>query len=263
MAAGYEYMNETEVDSELKCTICIEPFQTPVSLSCQHTFCRKCIEPWLNQHQSCPTCRRSPRISQNEVFLPINTRIINNQLNQLLVRCIECNEINIQRGNFLDHEEKCLEKMMRCPSVDFGCLWEGPRDEQDAHVMKCACQQVHPIISRLRAELNKSYKIQNELYNKLEYQSSQVHFLMALTNQGDTINKECSKVSNKCQYSRYNLTKYRITFRCTLCYNTIRRDHVALHACSLNDYIDCICQRCYEKQYPVPEDNDDDEGADR
>ena len=258
MAAAYEYMNETEVDSELKCTICVEPFLKPVSLSCQHTFCRKCIEPWLNECRSCPTCHRSPVFGQSKIFSPINTHIVNNQLDRLLVRCNLCGEINIERGNFSEHDAKCLQKLVECPSADIECPWIGPRHEQDVHLMTCPFEPIRPIINRLRTELNKSYKIQNELYNKLEYQSSQVHFLMAFINQGDTMNKECSKVSNKCQYSRYNITKDRITLRCTLCYNTIRRKHVALHACSLNDYIDCICQRCYEQQYPRPEDTDDD-----
>ncbi len=61
----YEYMDENKIDDELKCTICTQPFQKPVCLSCQHTFCRECIELWLNEHHSCPTCRRSPLFNQD------------------------------------------------------------------------------------------------------------------------------------------------------------------------------------------------------
>jgi hypothetical protein len=30
----YEYMDETNIEDELKCTICTQPFQKPGSLSC-------------------------------------------------------------------------------------------------------------------------------------------------------------------------------------------------------------------------------------
>jgi len=34
----YEYMNATNIDDELKCTICTQSFQKPVSLSCATYF---------------------------------------------------------------------------------------------------------------------------------------------------------------------------------------------------------------------------------
>src|SRR5690242_3063063 len=93
---SYEYMNESEIDDEIKCTICRQPFQKPVSLSCQHTFFLACIELWLNEHHSCPACRQTPIITEDEKFSPINTYIVNNQLDRLLVRCNQCYEMNIQ-----------------------------------------------------------------------------------------------------------------------------------------------------------------------
>ena len=61
---------------ELKCSICFDLFRQPVSLSaCGHTFCRVCIEAYL-QHLStgadqmaavfvhCPLCRRQSCITR-------------------------------------------------------------------------------------------------------------------------------------------------------------------------------------------------------
>ncbi|XP_041722243.2 E3 ubiquitin-protein ligase TRIM21-like [Coregonus clupeaformis] len=49
------------LEDELSCPICFEFFQDPVSLKCQHSFCRSCLETptWIQQKQcECPVCRR-------------------------------------------------------------------------------------------------------------------------------------------------------------------------------------------------------------
>lgn len=258
----YEYMDENKIDDELKCTICTQPFTKPVSLSCQHTFCCECIEIWLNEHHSCPTCRQSPLlINEDEKYSPINTHIVNNQLDRLLVRCNQCYEENIQRGNYRDHEEKCEKKFVSCLSSDIECPWKGSRDERELHLTLCPFQQIRPIIDTFRNQLDLSFRIQNEFQEKIDSQTEQINFLLAFINQGNTMNKECLKLYGRCQYSiRNHQTKSKITFHCTVCDNTIRQRYVALHACSSTDHIHCICQNCYEKQYPIlDEDNNDNE----
>lgn len=49
---------------ELLCSICLSIYQDPVSLGCEHYFCRRCIaEHWLRQEaqgaRDCPECRRT------------------------------------------------------------------------------------------------------------------------------------------------------------------------------------------------------------
>ena len=39
----YDYMNEESIDCELKCSLCTQPFQMPVSATCGHTFGKNCI----------------------------------------------------------------------------------------------------------------------------------------------------------------------------------------------------------------------------
>jgi len=41
------------------CSICCDELIKPVCLVCTHTFCRKCINKWINTHKTCPLCRVS------------------------------------------------------------------------------------------------------------------------------------------------------------------------------------------------------------
>lgn len=57
-------VDQEMLDSEGKaeCSICMDPVElgTEVTvLPCKHWFHYNCIEMWLNQHNTCPHCRRS------------------------------------------------------------------------------------------------------------------------------------------------------------------------------------------------------------
>lgn len=63
------------------CAICLEPIRAPHTVSCNHTFCRGCIETWSNYHTSCPVCRhhcpelrtmRKDNVRQRECHLIIS-----------------------------------------------------------------------------------------------------------------------------------------------------------------------------------------------
>lgn len=50
------------MDEQLTCSICSELFVRAMTLNCTHTFCRHCIDLWIqrkppNVSQNCPTCR--------------------------------------------------------------------------------------------------------------------------------------------------------------------------------------------------------------
>ncbi|CAF4600431.1 unnamed protein product [Rotaria socialis] len=93
----FQYMNESAADGELKCPICTRPFSEPVcSQSCRHIYGKACIKTWLNKQNVCPTCRSTASFAG---FKPIETRNFLNMLNNLLVQCKHCKQINIERGN--------------------------------------------------------------------------------------------------------------------------------------------------------------------
>ena len=48
---------EESVPDHLKCIICYEIFNKPISLRCGHTFCKMCLESALKEKPVCPTCR--------------------------------------------------------------------------------------------------------------------------------------------------------------------------------------------------------------
>eukprot|EP00061_Rhincodon_typus_P007226 g28720.t1 len=47
--------SQSWLDEELTCSICLQVYTDPVTLACQHSYCRSCIEEF--SPQSCPECR--------------------------------------------------------------------------------------------------------------------------------------------------------------------------------------------------------------
>jgi hypothetical protein len=134
---SYTYINEDEIDIELKCTICDEPFQSPMNCkSCGNTYCQECIKNWFEQQPSCPSCRQ---IGNN--FLPVITRVVINQLNRLLVQCKLCQRNDIQRSDYNDHILRtCPKQIIQCSDQ---CGWKGYRENLQEHLIICRQNQLH------------------------------------------------------------------------------------------------------------------------
>ncbi|KAK6752187.1 hypothetical protein RB195_003543 [Necator americanus] len=47
----------SSLPADFCCSICMNIFSKPSMLSCGHSFCSKCIQYWLSENFSCPTCR--------------------------------------------------------------------------------------------------------------------------------------------------------------------------------------------------------------
>lgn len=152
---NYVYINESEIDSELKCVICQRPLETPVRLLvCHHTFCQECIRHWRKNQSTCPVCRRVLKSSHFHPYARVKTPIVSNQLGRLPIRCLLCGRTDIQRGNWESHEETCPKKIVQCPSADVECPWEGLRDALSAHLEICAFEQVRPVIDDLKQSIH-------------------------------------------------------------------------------------------------------------
>ena len=100
MSNTYTYINEDEIDPELFCTICRQPYDEPVcSQQCQHIFCRKCILACLNEQTRCPLCRFD---AMEEDFQLVNSWNLFNQLDCLRVSCDACRMKNIRRNTLIN-----------------------------------------------------------------------------------------------------------------------------------------------------------------
>jgi len=123
---------DTKLESEIKeeflsCKICYEPFTSPKSLSCLHTFCEKCLEAHLatirtykySDHKEfpCPMCRKRTTLPSGGVrALPDNfligslselvgrqrvtklpfcevCKLVNKKVQEAKSKCIECNKL--------------------------------------------------------------------------------------------------------------------------------------------------------------------------
>jgi len=152
---NYEYLNEDTIDDELKCIICTQPFLKPVSLHCKHTFCQSCIETWIKQNSSCPICRH--QFGNRYTFSKVTTYTVRNQLDCLLVRCLQCNQTGIQRGYFKDHFQQCSRKapyllVNRCHSIKTTSeVWSHRRELLDEYFRTYQRQQEQ--FSKLSAKI--------------------------------------------------------------------------------------------------------------
>lgn len=61
------------------CPICYHILRDPETTSCNHTFCKECLQTWLSESNTCPTCRRviglAPRPAALQRALSVTPRI--------------------------------------------------------------------------------------------------------------------------------------------------------------------------------------------
>ncbi|XP_041107350.1 zinc-binding protein A33-like [Polyodon spathula] len=56
--------NASGLEEELSCAVCCEIFKDPVTLHCNHSFCKACLDQWWKEKgaRECPVCRRRASI---------------------------------------------------------------------------------------------------------------------------------------------------------------------------------------------------------
>ncbi|KAL6075246.1 RING-type E3 ubiquitin transferase [Balamuthia mandrillaris] len=158
------YLEEDAIDEELLCSICHTPFMKPVQTACcRACFCHDCI----SRTASCPLCRRS-FAQAKELQEP--SRLVNNLVNRLKVRCSHCST-ECERGNFeshvekqcpvlcpfgcgsqltraslVEHEEQCSEKQVPCQGADVGCVATMLQRHKKEHESSCAFVTLRPTL---------------------------------------------------------------------------------------------------------------------
>lgn len=63
------------VRSEMECHVCYGMMLDPLTTTCGHTFCRKCVARVLDHSNSCPICRRPLPLAMRVLYEPSNQRL--------------------------------------------------------------------------------------------------------------------------------------------------------------------------------------------
>lgn len=118
----YEYVNEEEIDKKYLCELCQRPLIEPMMvISTGNQFCRTCAE-----HNG-----------RKSVSLPDSS--ISQIVDQLLVRCVLCDEKNIERNAFSRHMmDQCPKAIVECPGSMNHCPWISLREELPEHLSQCS-----------------------------------------------------------------------------------------------------------------------------
>ena len=137
---GWDSNRFTEQDSimdDLKCSICMDILEEPVQAPCEHTFCKTCIQNWLDQgNRSCPVDRKV--LSSDSLKPP--TRITQQLLDKLTIRCknhvdgchLQCKLEYTQQ--LIQHEEKW------CHAVD-------NEKKREIHELKSKIVELQEVVS--------------------------------------------------------------------------------------------------------------------
>ncbi|XP_046681916.1 ligand of Numb protein X 2-like isoform X2 [Homalodisca vitripennis] len=101
----YDYAQE--VDEDLMCQICLQPFVSPIDLLCGHTFCQPCLLKHLQVQKLCPIDRQPTDLKHTSP----SSLVLKKLIDKLLVKCppgVDCGQ-TVQRGDLEDHLK------FRCP----------------------------------------------------------------------------------------------------------------------------------------------------
>ncbi|KAL2089874.1 hypothetical protein ACEWY4_014562 [Coilia grayii] len=98
---NHEYNYRDEVDDDLMCHICLQPFVRPLDTPCGHTYCQECLTSFLLESDFCPMDRK-PLMLQS---CRHSSLLVLKLLDKLAVSCpfpAHCDE-TLPRGELQDH----------------------------------------------------------------------------------------------------------------------------------------------------------------
>ncbi|XP_053393546.1 putative uncharacterized protein DDB_G0282133 [Mercenaria mercenaria] len=169
-------------DPDLVCCICQCVLDKAVECPCRHVFCQGCIERWLTNRHTCPTCRKRTRKQDLKPVLPL----VQNMLNRLLMICEYrdngCLE-KIMLEHFERHIKNCGYEMKTCRFSKCGVRilrmhLEDHENEQCEH-RETACEgecglmiplsdrPTHNCVAALKAHIDEKNRMIEQLKVKL------------------------------------------------------------------------------------------------
>jgi hypothetical protein len=165
----------TPPDSNLVCLICHSAFGSPVALTCDHYFCKDCLQhAWDAQPscKTCPTCRHNVDTLTEPLPVP---KIVENMLDELQVRCpnskLGCSWVD-QRVNLHNHVMLyCEYTLVECPS--FECKL--PVSQKDFHKgclhYTVSCDDCHTSLMKRDLEVRSSFCL-SEVFTDVKNRST-------------------------------------------------------------------------------------------
>jgi ATP-dependent protease La (LON) substrate-binding domain/Zinc finger, C3HC4 type (RING finger) len=114
--------------NELDCQVCFALVLDPLTLSCGHTFCRKCVARVLDHSQTCPACRRPLLLTPGA----LQSAESNKPLSKLLLAL--CPNQVAARAQQVEAEEAELAKKQQIPL--FVCTLAYPRVPTFLHIFE-------------------------------------------------------------------------------------------------------------------------------
>ncbi|CAD6568902.1 MAG: hypothetical protein CYPHOPRED_002942 [Cyphobasidiales sp. Tagirdzhanova-0007] len=160
--SSFEYLSPADSLFNLLCPICHAPFTEPwMSATCEHVYCRGCIEEHLKGSSTCP-CDRSVLEVGKGGAAPA-PRLVKLLCDELVVQCSRCQSWTGQRADWARHSrDDCGKVHESCPHecgqtgfTDQGAAKKHQKDECRLRMVECEMCKLAVRHETLESHVNK------------------------------------------------------------------------------------------------------------
>ncbi|CAF1175411.1 unnamed protein product [Adineta steineri] len=184
--------NLYQIENLLQCSICLNRFQIPKVLECQHTFCFTCLQNIYdseNQILICPICQRTIKLTEGTDELPDNILLISlMKIQPIKGKCSSCQKIDTlticeycQCTKCIDCNEKHVNDMKKLLEIKLNELEKTNQNEFKV--------PVHNYFKIKRNEINNQFQLIRQEHHSNLYQK-QMHILEQLELQEQSFIKQ-------------------------------------------------------------------------